>query len=109
MKEFTEAHRYDRAKKKVDNIRGFYIHFIVYFIANIVINVVKISRNLRLGETWSEAIFDFGTIAIWLFWGVGILFHAFGVFGFDYFLGKNWESKKLKEYMDEDEQFFNQQ
>lgn len=109
MEEFTKISSYERAKKKVENIRGFYIHLIVYFIANVVIDVVKITRNLRNGETFQEAFFDFGTIAIWLFWGVGILFHAFAVFGFDYFLGKNWESRKIKKYMEEDEQFLNQQ
>ncbi|WP_425075998.1 2TM domain-containing protein [Psychroserpens sp. S379A] len=109
MEEFTEAYRYSLAQKKVERIKGFYIHLIVYFIANIVLNVAKITHNLRNGETFQDAFFDFGTIAIWLFWGIGILFHAFGVFGFDYLLGKNWERKKLKEYMDKDEQYFSQQ
>lgn len=107
MEEFNEKFRFDRAKKKVEQLKGFYIHFVVYIIANIVIDVVKINRNLNNGETFQEAFFDFGTIALWLVWGIAILFHAFAVFGFDYILGKNWERKKLKEYMDNEERFLN--
>ena len=34
--------------------------------------------------------------------GIGIVFHAFGVFGMNFILGKNWEDKKIKELMDKD-------
>jgi hypothetical protein len=29
-------------------------------------------------------------------WGIGIIFHAFGVFGY----GKSWEERKIQEIMD---------
>jgi hypothetical protein len=108
MEKFTEAHRYQRIKDKVDNLRAFYIHFIGYFIFNTTITTIKIIDDLDEGKTLQEALFDFGTIALWLIWGVGIAFHAFSVYGFDYFLGKNWESKKLQECMEVEERFFNQ-
>jgi len=34
-----------------------------------------------------------------VFWGIGIIWHAIGVFGK---LGKNWEEKKIKELMEKD-------
>ncbi|WP_456437164.1 2TM domain-containing protein [Psychroserpens sp.] len=108
MEEFTEAYRYEKAKDKVDNLRAFYIHFIGYIVFNTAITTIKIIDDLDEGKTLNEALFDFGSVAIWLIWGIGIAFHAFSVYGFDYFLGKNWESRKLQECMEEEEFFLNQ-
>ena len=108
MEKFTEAYRYKKIKDKVDNLRAFYIHFIGYVIFNTTITTIKIIDDLDEGKTLQEALFDFGTVAIWLIWGVGIAFHAFSVYGFDYFLGKNWENRKLQECMEEEERFLNQ-
>ena len=36
-------------------------------------------------------------------WGIGLVFHAVKVFGLNPFFGKNWEERKIKEYMQEDE------
>ena len=108
MKEFREAHSYKRVKDKIDNLRAFYIHFTGYVIFNTTITTIKIIDDLDEGKTFQEAFFDFGTIALWLIWGLGIAFHAFSVYGFDYFLGKNWESRKIQECMEKEERFFNQ-
>ena len=35
-------------------------------------------------------------------WGIGIIFHAFGVFNHKIGLGKDWEDRKIKEFMDKD-------
>lgn len=101
MEEFTEEYKYKNVKSKVDNLRAFYIHITVYVIVNTCISVAKIIHNLANNESLREAIFDFATIAIWMFWGVAIAFHAFSVFGIDYILGKNWEVKRIKKYMEE--------
>jgi hypothetical protein len=108
MEEFTEAHKYKKVKDKVDNLRAFYIHFTGYIVFNTTITTIKIIDDLDEGKTLQEALFDLGTVAIWLIWGIGIAFHAFSVFGFDYFLGKNWERRKLQECMEEEERILNQ-
>jgi len=36
------------------------------------------------------------------FWGIGLAFHAFKVFGLFGILGHNWEARKIKELMDKD-------
>ena len=108
MKEFTEAFRFKKAKDKVENLRSFYIHFACYIIFNTTITTIKIIDDLDEGKTLQEALFDFGSVAMWLIWGIGIGFHAFSVYGFDYFLGKNWESKKLQECLEEEIRFLNQ-
>ena len=96
---FNEEHSYIRAKKRVDDLKGFYWHLIVYVVINLFISIFKIIRNLQEGETFDEAFFDFGTFALWFFWGIGIVFHTLKVFGFNFIFGKKWEEKKIKEYM----------
>ncbi|WP_323788058.1 2TM domain-containing protein [Psychroserpens sp.] len=102
MEEFTTAYKYKKAKNKVDNLRAFYIHFAGYIIFNTTLTTIKILDDLDEGKTLQEALFDFGSVFMWLVWGIGIAFHAFSVYGFDYLLGKNWESRKLQECMEEE-------
>lgn len=98
-----KAEKYLRAQKKVENIKGFYIHLLVYLCINIFISVKKISRNLDNGETFQEAFFDLGTFVVWLAWGIGLAFHAYNVFIKDGVLGERWEERKVSEYMDKEE------
>jgi len=37
------------------------------------------------------------------FWGIGLAFHGLYVFQFQSKWFKNWEEKKIKEYMDKDD------
>lgn len=50
-------------------------------------------------------VFDPGFHWFWfsvLGWGVGILFHWLGVFGFNKLgLGKEWEERKIRDYMND--------
>ena len=88
---------YLRAKKKLEKLVGFYWHLAVYVIINIFL-IVVISTNS------GEGFWHFGTFATAFFWGIGLLFHFLGVFGPDAIFGKNWEEKKLREYMDKDKE-----
>ncbi|MCF6349344.1 MAG: 2TM domain-containing protein [Flavobacteriaceae bacterium] len=102
MEDYIEEDNYLRAKKKVEKLKGFYWHLAFYLGVNLFISVSKIVNNLSDGETFMEAFGDFGTFAVWIFWGIGIFFHAMGVFGQNIFFGKDWEERKIKELMDED-------
>lgn len=100
---YTEEHKYLLAKKRVEKIKGFYIHFAVFIIVNIFISAIIIYglTNDSNGEyDFTDAITHFGTYSTWLFWGIGIFFHFLGVFGTNLFFGKDWEKKKIEKYMD---------
>lgn len=92
-----EEQKYIRAKKKVKEIKGFYVHFAIYIGVNLLI---LISRALS-GEGW-EVVYNWSSYGTLTFWGIGIAIHAFNVFGFDLLFGKQWEEKKIKEIMDRD-------
>ncbi|MFB1040426.1 MAG: 2TM domain-containing protein, partial [Polaribacter sp.] len=75
---FTEAHKYLLAKKRVEKIKGFYIHLAVYIVVNIFISAIIIYglTNDSDGEYgFAGAITHFGTYSTWLFWGIGLFFH----------------------------------
>ncbi|NND51660.1 MAG: 2TM domain-containing protein [Flavobacteriaceae bacterium] len=94
---FAREEAYLRAKKKLDKLVGFYWHLAVYVIINIFL-IILIGVNLDRGDQfWS-----FGTFATALFWGIGLAFHFLSVFGPGFIFGKNWEDRKIKEYMDKD-------
>lgn len=86
-----EQQRYEKAHKKVQEIKGFYIHFIVFA----VITPMFVFINLRFTPVYHWFWFPI------LGWGVGLFFHWFGVIGVDKLgFGKDWEERKIKEYMD---------
>ncbi|MGJ8593902.1 MAG: 2TM domain-containing protein [Aquaticitalea sp.] len=91
-----EQEKYDRAAKKVKRIKGFYSHFLVYIVINLMIVVINV-QNLDPGESYFKWQ-NFTTLG---FWGIGLLAHGLSVFMPDFILGKNWEERKIKEYMDQ--------
>jgi len=94
--------KYLKAKERVEKLRKFYKHLVVYIVVNGAIYTLKIIRNLRRGESLEEAIFDFSISGIWLIWGIVLAIHAFTVFGLPSILGNNWEEEKIKKFMEED-------
>ncbi len=84
--------KYKRAKDHVEKLKGFYIHLTVY----LTMMPVFIFLNFQsTGFPW--AIFPI------VGWGFGLTGHAMETFDYYPFLGKNWEEKKLKEFMSEDD------
>jgi len=91
--------KFERAKKRVKTIAGFYRHLAIYVIVNLFL-IATNYFNLDAGEKFWE----FSTFSTAFFWGIGLLFHALSVFGPNIFLGHDWEEKKIKEYMNRDQQ-----
>ncbi|PQJ74323.1 2TM domain-containing protein [Polaribacter gangjinensis] len=89
---FNNQQAYERAQKRVKEIKGFYAHLASYCLVIPVIIFV----NLRFtpGFHW----FWFSTLG----WGLGLFFHWLGIFGFQLLgLGKDWEERKIREFMNQ--------
>jgi hypothetical protein len=99
---FRKEQEYSIAKKRVKAIKGFYVHFIVYILVNIFISGVIIFGLTESGDSFTEALSNFGVYSTWVFWGIGIFFHFMGVFGFGSLISKDWEERKIKELMEKD-------
>ena len=96
-----EEQKYIRAKKRVEDLKGFYIHFAVYIVVNLFLSSAQIIDGITENKTTLEIFSDFGIYGVWVFWGIGIVFHALKVFGFPFFMGKDWEERKINEYMND--------
>ena len=103
MEKIVDQQLFDRAKRKVHCLRKFYTHLIIYVVVNVIISSLRIIRDLSRGESFEEAIFDFNSYSLWIFWGIGIIIHAISLFGLPVLLGKNWEEDKIKKYMNDNE------
>ncbi len=90
---YRKEEAYMRAKKRVGDIVGFYWHLAVYVIVNLFL-IILIGVNAGFG--------GFGPYATATFWGIGLVFHFLGVFGPNFFFGKNWENKKIEEFMEKE-------
>ena len=85
---YNENLAYQRAKDKVEQLRGFYGNLISYC----VVIPFLIFINLRTSNfQW----FWFPMLG----WGMGLTFHALETFGY----GKSWEERKIKELMNKEE------
>ena len=91
---YQEEERYFQAKKRVEEIKGFYGNFIAYIAVNIGLMVINLLTS-------PEYLWFFWPM---LGWGIGVLFHGMKVFNYMPFFGKEWEEKKIKEFMDKEEQ-----
>lgn len=85
-----EQAKYQDAKKRVEEIKEFYIHLITYIVVNAVLVVINLVTSP--GYLW----FAWALLG----WGIGLVIHAFSVFSS--FWGKSWEERKIKEIMEKD-------
>ena len=93
----SEEEKYKIAKKRVEEIRGFFAHLFAYIGVNITLIIINLLTSR--GSLW----FYWVTV----FWGIGLIWHALGVFVLNKFPGKDWENKKIKELikkMDENQE-----
>ena len=89
---YIEDKRYEKAKERVEAIKGFYGNLASYCI----VIPILIFINYNSGTDFPWAIFPA------IGWGFGLTAHGLEAFGYNLFFGKNWEEKKMREFMDDD-------
>jgi 2TM domain len=89
---FDEEDKYYSAKKRVEDIKGFYGNLTAF----IAVNVVLICINLY---TSPEQLWFYWPL---MWWGIGVVFHGLKVFDLFPVLGKEWEERKIKEFMEKE-------
>lgn len=94
---YRKEDAYLRAQKRLKELKGFYGHAFWYVAVNIFI-IIMIAINSH-GNIW-----NFGILATPVFWGIGLAFHALSVFGKNFFFSKSWEDKKIRKYLEKEEE-----
>jgi len=102
LNEFEQTDKLVRAQKRVKDLKGFYIHLIVYILVNIFISITTIMARMNGGETFNQAFFNFGTFSTAFFWGIGLAFHGVKVFNYNPFFTKDWEKRQIEKYIEKD-------
>ena len=86
--------KYEKAKKRVKELKDFYRNLITYIVINVILIIINLVTSP--GKLW----FYWVTI----FWGIAILIHASKTFIIKgKFLGEDWEANKIKEIMEKEE------
>lgn len=92
QEEFIDDKRYQKAKEKVETVKGFYGNLIAYCI---VIPCLALVNYKTTSFPWVL----FPTLG----WGFGLLTHGMEAFGYNPLWGKRWEEKKLRELMEKED------
>lgn len=87
-----DQERYQRAKQRVEMLRGFYGHLLVYVLVNVGLAAYSLATSPQ--DLW----FVLTTAG----WGIGIAVHGAYVWGSGRFLGAGWEARKIREEMERD-------
>lgn len=99
---------YERAQKRVKDIKGFYGHLAVYVL---VVSIVLLTRGRFMSI--QNTIFQDSDYLNWIdwnvfgtpiIWGLFLLAHASRVFGKNPFLGRNWEERQIQKYIEADKE-----
>ena len=81
---------YKEARRHVKQLRGFYRHAITYLV--VVSFLAALNFITSPGRLWIQWVM-FG-------WGIGLASHGLSVFAFRGVFGKDWEKRKINEYLD---------
>jgi 2TM domain len=87
-----DQERYRRERRRVRQIRAFYLHFPLFMIVNIILHLINFLATAR---------------TYWVFWpplgwGVGLLARGLATYRWMPSVGKEWEEQKIRELVDKD-------
>jgi hypothetical protein len=85
---YDTENAYNKAKRRVEELKGFYGNFATYCI------VIPSLALINYYTYWDHKWFFYPMLG----WGLGVLFHGIGVFGY----GKSWEERKIQEIINKE-------
>jgi hypothetical protein len=86
--------KYLRAKERVEELKKFYGNLTSYIFVIGVLAIINYFTN-----EWRYMWFLWAAFG----WGIGLVFHALKTFNLNPFFSKDWEERKIREFMDEEE------
>ena len=89
--------KYIKAKNRVEKLKGFYNHLVVYVIVNLVITGFKVSNNLDSWKDFTNELMSIDVLSVWTIWGLVLLIHVISLI-----FGQGWEERKIEELMNKE-------
>ncbi len=89
----ADQERYDRAKERVEMVRGLYSHIVVF----VLVNLGLAAYNLATSPDNLWFLFALGG------WGIGLVAHGLYVASSGRFLGPEWEARKIREELEREQ------
>lgn len=89
----TDEEAYERAKERVEEIRGFYAHVLIFVLVNLALLILNLAtRRQTDGVLWF----------VWplLGWSIALAAHAICVFGVGPFLNHTWEERRIRQELE---------
>ncbi|WP_224484516.1 2TM domain-containing protein [Robertkochia aurantiaca] len=96
---YSENLRYEQAKKRVEELKGYYWHLGVFIVVQSFLFV-----NTFILELYEMHVGNWIFFGSFFGWGVAILIHTWQIFGLQLLFGKDWEERKIKEIMKREEE-----
>lgn len=94
MEDYSKENKYLRAKEKVECLKKFYGNLTSYLLVISFLAILNYYTN-----EWRYMWFLWAAFG----WGIGLVFHALKTFDLNPFFGRDWEERKIKELMREDD------
>ena len=85
----------EAALERAEMLQGYYTHLLVYVVVNTGLFLINLFTKGDDGSWWFY----------WplLGWGIAVAIHGAVTFGVEGPLGKQWEDRKIRELLDEDQ------
>ena len=99
-----DQEKFARAEKRVKDIKGFYTHLVIYLVVNFLLLFIQLYQFDFVLCDFNITVF--GYLSTPFFWGIGLLFHGLYVFQHKFKFFKDWEQRKIREYMEKEEEDF---
>jgi len=97
--EMAKSLKYERAKEQVKKMKEFYGNLIAFCI---VIPFLAFLNYYTTSFRFPWVLFPIAG------WGIGLVFHYAEAYDRHPIFGKDWEKRKIKKYMDESKNFYNE-
>jgi hypothetical protein len=96
-----QEQKYIRAKKRVEDVKEYYWHVAIYIFVHLFLSDAQFVDGITENKSFIDIFSDFGTYAVYIILGIGLVFHTWSVFGFIFLFEKKWEARKISNYMND--------
>ena len=104
----TNSNSFNKARKRLEILKGFYTHLIAYCIVNSLLLIVYFSSKDRMFQGTANEDFilwaDWNILLTPLIWGAFLVAHAACVFKWRLPFLKRWEERQINKIMEKENQ-----